>query len=160
MDDSGKYTLAEAHLAFAKQTNGEVWGLLDKRQRSEEEARRMLLAAYTSQYHWLQVGTEVNQQRAEWLIARVYNVLGEAGPAMEHANRCLELTENYRDQMADFDMAFAYEEVARSNAHAGNQREARRYLELATAAGAAIADAEDKEIFMADLEGGDWHGIR
>ena len=62
--------------------------------------------------------------------------------------------------MADFDIAFAYEGVARAYALGGNQQEAKKYLQLASAAGEAIADPEDKEIFVGDLEGGEWHGIR
>ncbi len=160
MEGNEKLTLAEAHLAFAKRTNGEVWGLLEKDQRSEDEDRRMLLAAYASQYHWLHVGTVVNQQRGEWMIARVYTVLGIADQALQHANRCVELTESFKDQMEDFDIAFAYEGLARANALAGNRQEAHRNLELAKAAGEAIADAEDNEIFMADLDCGDWYGVR
>ena len=38
--------------------------------------------------------------------------------------------------------------------------DARNYLALAEAAGQAIADDEDREIFTSDLTGGDWYGLR
>jgi hypothetical protein len=104
--------------------------------------------------------TEANRQRGEWLMARVHTVLGETAPALQHARRSLELSEAYRDQMKDFDIAYAYEGMARANALGGDRATARQYLEKAEAAGRAIADPEDKEIFMGDLEGGAWYGIR
>jgi len=160
MSEVEKYTLEEAHKEFAKRTNGQVWKLLEKAERTDMEDEEMVLAAYACLYHWLDAGTEVNRQRGEWLIARVHTVLGEAAVALQHARRCLELTEAYRDLMKDFDIAYAYEGMARANALGGDRGLARRYLEMAEAAGAAIADAEDKEIYMGDLRAGAWYGIR
>ena len=160
MSEVEKYTLEEAHKEFAKQTNGQVWKLLEKPERTAGEDEEMVLTAYACLYHWLYAGTEVNRQRGEWLIARVHTVLGEAALALQHAKRCLELTEAYRDQMQDFDIAYAYEGMARTNALGGDRAIARRYLDMAEAAGATIANAEDKEIYLGDLKGGAWYGIR
>jgi hypothetical protein len=62
--------------------------------------------------------------------------------------------------MKDFDLAYAYEAVARANALAGNRDEAARYLQLARESGQAIGDAEDKSTFLGDLNGGNWHGFQ
>lgn len=159
MDDEKLYTLAEAHGEFARQLNGEVWELLDTTDRSTVDDERMLYAAWASAYHWLQAGTAVHQQRAEWLLARVYTVLGNAPEAMEHARRCLELTETSSSEMAPFDLAYACEAVARANALAHDEHEAIRYLELAREAGTRITSAEDRQIFEGDLNSGDWYGI-
>jgi hypothetical protein len=160
MSDVEKYTLEEAHKEFAKRINGQVWKLLEKAERTEAEDEEMVLAAYACLYHWSYAGTEVNRQRGEWLIARVYTILGEAALALQHARRFLELTEEYRGQMKDFDIAYAYEGMARANALGGDRATARQYLDMAEAAGKAIADAEDKEIYTGDLNGGAWYGIR
>jgi hypothetical protein len=160
MSEEKKYSFAEAELEFAKRTNGKVWQLLGKSDRSPAEDEQMKLAAYASLYHWLQVGKEVNHQRGEWMIAHVYTVLGESAPALKHAQHCLELTEAFMDQMTDFDIAYAYEGMARANALAGNRETARQFFEKAKAAGEAIANPEDKEIFVGDLESGDWYGIQ
>lgn len=149
----------DVSLRFAKKLHGETWEYLEKPGRTPAENERMIHAAHASCYHWLQVGTGLNHQRGEWLIARVYTVLGHAEPALWHANRCLELTDEYAEQMHDFDRAFAYEGAARANALAGNQGEARRYYELADAHGQAIQDAVDREYFLADLHGGNWFGL-
>jgi tetratricopeptide (TPR) repeat protein len=160
MSEEKTYTAAEAHRHFAIQFNGETWGLLNRTERSKEDNDRMVLAAYASLRHWLEAGTGVHQQRGEWLIARVYSVLGVAESALYHATRCLELTERRATEMEDFDRAYAYEAMARANAVAGNRDEALKYIELAEKAGEAIADAQNKEIFDGDFNGGQWYGLR
>ncbi len=155
-----EYTEAEAHRHFAIQFNGMTWDLLDRAKRTAEEDERMLYSAFASCRHWLEAGTGLHHQRGEWMIARVYAVLGLGEAAVRHANRCLELTEEHADEMEDFDRAFAYEAVARANAVAGNLDEALKYIALAEEAGEAIADEQSKEIFLGDFNGGDWKGLR
>ncbi len=160
MSEAEKFTLEEAHKEFGKRFNGRVWQLLGSEERTPDEDQEMVFAAYASHYHWLQIGTEVNQQRGEWMIAHVHTVLGKTDLALKHAKRCLELTENFREQMADFDIAYAYEGIARANALAGQRDAAKKYLALAQEAGDQIDDPESKEIFGGDIESGDWYGIR
>jgi hypothetical protein len=158
--EESRYTLEEIHLPFAKQIHGRVWQLLDKADRTSAEDEEMLCAAYASLYHWLFAGTEINQQRGHWLISRVAAVLGHGAEALRHATRCQELTEQYSQQMQDFDVAFAFEGVARAHAVLGNAAEAKEYLIRAEEAGRAIRDQEDREIFFDSLYAGDWHGVR
>ncbi|NIM95862.1 MAG: hypothetical protein GTO18_19350 [Anaerolineales bacterium] len=159
MSEEVKFSLDEAHLEFAKKTNGEVWALLEKTDRTADEDEAMEYAAYTSLYHWLRVGTEVNHQRGEWMLAHVYTILGRDELALKHAYRCLNLTEANKGQMEDFDIAYAYEGVARAEALVGNQSEAVKYRQMAIEAGEAVEDEESRNIFTADLEGGDWYGV-
>jgi hypothetical protein len=160
MRDEKSFTETEAHRYFAIQFNGETWNLLEKANRTKEEDERMVCAAFASCRHWLEAGTGVHHQRGEWLIARVNAVLGRGEPALRHAQRCLELTEQHAGEMQDFDWAYAYEAVARANAVAGNPVEAGKYLALAEEAGAAIEDEQNKGIFDGDLSWGDWQGLR
>ena len=160
MTEKATYTEQEAHRHFAASANGQVWELLEKPDRSKVEDELMLYAAHASCYHWLQAGTGLHHQRAEWMIARVYAELGRGEAALWHANRCQELTEQHADLMEDFDHAYAYEAMARANVVAGNRAEALHYLELAEQAGRAIADEESKKFFVGDLSSGDWHGLR
>lgn len=159
MSSEERYTLEEAHKEFAKRTNGQVWKLLEKTDRTPAEDEEMEYAALASLYHWLRAGTQVHHQRGEWLIAHVCTVLGEAESAMKHANRCLELTEAYKNQMEDFDIAYAYEGMARANALSRNRDVAEKFLGMAQSAGEEISDAESKKIFMGDLNSGAWYGI-
>jgi hypothetical protein len=160
VDSQEKYTLDEAQKVFARQSNGKVWNLLDKTDRTAEENDEMIEAAYASLYHWRVVGTEVNLQRGEWMLAHVYTVLGKPKAAIKHANLCITLTGAHRDQMKDFDIAYAFEGMARALALNGTTEEARRYLAQAQTAGEAIAEAEDKQIFLGDLNSGDWYGVK
>lgn len=159
MESEAKVTLDAAHLAFAKQANGEVWSLLNRRDRSPDEDHTMVLAAFASLYHWLAVGRPVHRQRGEWMIAHVFTVLGDVRPALAYAERCMATTEAFREQMADFDLAYAYEGLARAHALAGHGEEARRYLAEALKAGDTILDPDSRTIFDGDVHGGDWHGI-
>lgn len=159
MADEKRYTLEDSHLQFAKQANGRVWQLLNKQDRTPQEAEEMLHAAHASLFHWLQAGTGVNHQRGEWMISRVHAVLGNGPEALRHAKRCAELTEEHAGLMLDFDKAFFLEALARAQALLGNSEEAARHIDLAQQAGDAIADDEDRKIFLEDFKGGDWHGL-
>ena len=144
-------TTREAHVHFAKSLNGRVWELLQATERTGEEDAEMVHAAHASLYHWLQVGTAVHHQRGVWLISHVYAVLGDAVQALAYARRCLELTTEHRVEMADFDVAYAYEGMARALALSGDAEQAEAYRKRAEAAGAEIMDDEAKAIFMGDL---------
>jgi tetratricopeptide (TPR) repeat protein len=160
MIEEQTYTDAEAHRFFAIHFNGQSWDLLNRAERTKEEDELMLYSAQASCRHWLEAGTGVNHQRGEWLIARVYSVLGLGEAALRHAERCLQLSKQHTDLMKDFDWAFAYESVARANAVAGNRDEALQYVELAQKAGDAIEADQDKEILFGDFDRGEWHGLR
>ena len=62
--------------------------------------------------------------------------------------------------MEDFDVAYSHECLARANGSAGNLDEARNQLRLADEAGQAIANEEDRRIFLDDLQAGDWFGLK
>jgi tetratricopeptide (TPR) repeat protein len=160
MSEGRVFTEVEAHRHFAIQYNGKTWGLLEKPDRNQDDDDLMVYAAHTSLAHWREAGTSLHHQRGEWLIARVYAVLGIPEAALYHANRCLALTEEYADLMEDFDRAYAYEGVARANAIAGNREDALKYIDLAVRAGEAIADEQSKETFSGDLDGGEWAGLK
>lgn len=160
MSEEKTYTEAEAHRAFAIQYHGQTWDLMANEDRSPEEDELMIHTAHASCRHWLEVGTGLHHQRGEWLLSRVYAVVGLAGASLRHANRCGELTETHAELMADFDKAFAYECMARANAIAGNREKALEYMRLAEEAGEAIAGEGDRKYFFSDLNAGEWNGLR
>ena len=160
MDETRTYTVQEAHKHFAQSTNGRVWELLQKHNRSSAENDEMLYDAYACAYHWKFAGSAVHQQRGEWLISRVHIVLGHGAEALRHAQRCFELTEANRELMQDFDISYAFEGMARAQAMLGDEKIAKEFYELAQQAGNAIADGEDRSIFMGDFYGGDWFGLK
>ena len=160
MSEEKVYTEEKAERFFAIKHNGVTWSLLEKEDRTPVENELMIHAAHSSCMHWLQAGTPTHHQRGEWLLARVYCELGYSDAALRHAQMCMDLTENHPDMMQDFDKAYALEAVARVNALAGNMDAAKQAFASAEKAGDAIANAEDKKIFVSDLHAGDWHGLK
>ena len=160
MDAAKTFTIDEAHKHFAKTINGRVWELLQKQHRSQDDDDELLHAAHACTYHWRFAGTAVHQQRGEWLISRVHVVLGHGNEALRHAQRCFELTEANRQLMQDFDIAYAFEGMARAQAMLGDQKLADEFLMLAEQAGNVIADEEDRSIFQGDFDQGPWFGLR
>ena len=123
----------------------EVWRLMQTR----EDDDRMLHAAHASRYHWGEAPEckPENLARGEWQVSRVYTVLGRAEPAIWHATRCLDHCE--RNDLGDWDLAYAYEALARAHALGGGD-EAADWKAKAREAGDAIAGPEDREHFDED----------
>jgi hypothetical protein len=126
-----------------------TWTLLDKSDRTADDDALMIHMAHASAYHWLQVGTQENFARSHWLCSRVYCVLGRAEPALYHARFVLAICERHR--IGDFDLAFAYEALARAHAVAGDRAESARWLDRAQAAAADIAEDDDRDLLVSDL---------
>lgn len=127
-----------------------VWTLMDKKDRSQEETGKMIHAAHASRFHWGEIGTAVERERGEWQISRMYTVIGRPEPALYHAKRCLEICQ--QNNIGDWDIAFAYEAMARAYATAGEKALRDEYLELATEAGEKIKDQADKDLVLGDLK--------
>jgi hypothetical protein len=127
-----------------------VWRLLEKEDRSVADDDRMLHMAHASRNHWGQIGQPVNLSRGEWQCARVYSVLGRAEPALYHARRGLEICQAHG--ISDWDLAFAYESLARAHAVAGDAEQSRAWIEQALAAAEDITTDEDRELVLTDLE--------
>ena len=123
----------------------EVWRLMETR----EDDERMVNAAHASAFHWAGAPEckPENRARSEWQISRVYTVLGRGEPAVWHAQRCLEWCESAG--IDDWDLAYAYEALARAHAVSGTG-EADAWKAKAREAGDAIADPEDREHFEED----------
>jgi hypothetical protein len=123
----------------------EVWRLM----RSREDDDRMIHAAHASRFHWGEAPEckPENLARGEWQVSRVYTVAGLAEPALWHAHRCLDICE--ANGLEDWDLAYAFEAVARAYKTAGKDPEAEAYKKLA--AETPVADAGDREHLEEDL---------
>ncbi len=135
------------HRQLGVETFNEAWRLMESR----EDDDRMLHAAHASRFHWGEAPEheQANLGRGEWQISRVYVVLGRSEPAIWHAQRCLQHCEEAG--IGDWDLAYAYEGLARSHALAENA-EADEWKAKARAAGDEIADPEDREHFDEDYK--------
>lgn len=150
MSDSERLTEEQFHKKSAVDLFNAVWDLLDKPERSKSEDDLMVHAAHASRYHWGKVGSPLELERGEWQISRVYSVLKRPEPALYHAGRCLAICEEH--SIGDFDIAFAYEAMARAHALAGEETEASKYAGLAKEAGSKIEKKGDRDYFFTQLE--------
>jgi hypothetical protein len=147
------------HKYFGIELNRLTWSLLCRTDRTAEENELMLNAAHGSNIHWRQVGTAVHFQRGEWLIARVYSELNIPERALFYAERCRKITEDNREDMKDYDIAYADEAMAWAFACSGKHEDANKYLKSAINNGNNISGKEEKEIFEGDLKSGPWYGL-
>ena len=147
----GTGSVTDARLLAAQLFN-DTWRLLEQEKRTQPDDDRMVHSAHASRYHWGQVptATPAHLARGEWQISRVYSVLGRAEPALHHAHRVLEICQE--NGIGDWDLAFAYEALARAHAVAGDAAQARDCTDQALAAAENITDDEDRDLVLADLE--------
>jgi hypothetical protein len=138
------------HRKFAVDLFNLTWSLLDKKDRTNEEDDKMVHAAHASRFHWGEIGEPIHFERGEWQISRVYSVLNRPEPALYHAKRCLEICKE--NNIGDFDIAFAYEAMARAYAIAGKKTDCEKYIRLAKGAGEQIKKKGDKDYFFGELE--------
>jgi hypothetical protein len=123
-----------------------TWDLIGSRADDD----RMLHMAHASRFHWGEAPEckPENLARGEWLVSRVYSMLGRGEPAIWHARRCLDHCD--QNGIGDWDLAYAYEALARAHAVAGNA-EAADWKAKAREAAEGIADPEDREHFDEDF---------
>ena len=150
MSEDEKMTVKEFHRKMAVETNNGVWPFLDKANPTQEDLEEALHMAHASRYHWSKVGQPINIGRAEYVISRVYSAMKRAEPAVYHAKRCLEMTE--QAGVKDFDIAFAYEVMTRAHALAGRKADCKKLRALAQKAIDDVKEPEDKKICQTELD--------
>ncbi len=150
MSEDEKMTVKEFHRKMAVETNNGVWPFLDKANPTQEDLEEALHMAHASRYHWSKVGQPINIARAEYVISRVYSAMKRAEPAIYHAKRCLEMTE--QAGVKDFDIAFAYEVMTRARALAGRKADCKKLRALAQKAIDDVKEPEDKKICQTELD--------
>ncbi len=147
------------HHYMGTEMNMQTWNLLSKEDRNEQEDARMVYFAKASLYHW-QLSPKfepINEQRGQWMISHVFAVLGKGDLALEYAKKTLRLTEEHG--FDDFDLAYAYEAMARAYAALGNSDDCKLWHAKATEFGKLIKGEEDKKYFEGDLASGPWFDI-
>ncbi|NWG11041.1 hypothetical protein HXY33_04735 [Candidatus Bathyarchaeota archaeon] len=138
------------HKKFAVDSFNLVWTLMENKNRTIEENDKMIHAAHASRFQWGEIGTPVEFERGEWQISRMYTVLNRPEPALYHAKRCLDICK--QNNIGDWEIAFAYEAMARAYATAGNKTECEKYIKLAKEAGELIKEKGDKDYLFNELK--------
>ncbi|WP_261130471.1 hypothetical protein [Bacillus sp. Marseille-Q3570] len=145
-----KSELHKFHRKCAVDLFNKVWDLIEKEDRNADEELEMIHAAHTSRHHWGIIGEPVNFARGEWQISRVYAILNVTDRAHYHAQQSLDYC--LENNIGDFDLAYAYEALARAAFVGGHLDKYKEYIELAMDANEAIKGEKDKEIFEMDLK--------
>ncbi|MDZ4121208.1 MAG: hypothetical protein U1C33_02210, partial [Candidatus Cloacimonadaceae bacterium] len=100
------------HEALAPALFNASWDLLEKENRTREEDSKLINMVHASLFHWRQIGTPVNLLRGEWMISHVYALLKHSDAALYHAENGLKIA--LENGIKDFDLAYAYEAMARA----------------------------------------------
>ncbi|MCB0254764.1 MAG: hypothetical protein KDI55_13665 [Anaerolineae bacterium] len=140
---------AQWHRRFAASCNNRAWALSWQETRSDQDNREMLDAAHAASYHWDKVGTALNHARADVTLAHVHALLGHGELALAYARACLAFFEAGNGE--DWDLAFAHMEMALAAVVLGDRDLYDRHYALATQLGQAVADIEDREVFLEEL---------
>jgi len=139
---------------LAAQLFNETWRLMEQEGRSRQDDDRMIHTAHASRYHWGQVPAATPAHLGPRRMADLPRLHGpgpgRAGPALHHARRVLDLCRE--NGIGDWDLAFAFEALARAHAIAGDVGQAREYTDQALAAAEDIAEDEERDLVLADLE--------
>jgi hypothetical protein len=142
----------ETRRALAAALFNRVWDLLSLPERSLEQIDEVIHMAHASRFHWGELAADQPWRlaRGEWLCSRVYAVLERPEPSLWHARRCLAILEA-NGAGEDWDLAAAYEAMARASWVAGDVEAAAGWKARGIDAIATIADVEDRQPIEDDL---------
>ncbi len=156
MSKDNKENVEKCNKYFGPNLFNATWDLIDKGdKRTEEDELMMIHTAHASAYHWRQVGKPINFARSEWQLSRVYSILKRAQQAMYHAQNCLNICKECKknnDEIADWDIPFAFEALARASLVSGANETAEKFLKLAKTEGEKISGDGDKKYFFSEIE--------
>lgn len=126
-----------------------TWDLIDKADRDEADTLKMIHMAHASRYHWGEIGTPLEWSRGEWQISRVYALAGLGESALYHGKHALKYC--LENSIGDFDLAFAYEAIARAYSVLANDAEKQTYKLKAEEASKGIEKKENLDYFLSEL---------
>lgn len=136
------------HRKLAAQTFNQCWELLEA-ERTADNDRELLTVAFTSRYHWLQVGGPREFAISDWMVSRAFAAGGQAAPAIEWAERAESSTP--QDSPA-WMKASMLEGLARAHKTAGDTDSMNHFKALAIEALTLETDENDAALIRAQIE--------
>jgi hypothetical protein len=131
---------------FAVEFNNRAWQLAESAVRTPSETEEMLHAAHAAALHWSRAGTPLHVARAAMLLGHAHGLAGNGRLALRYATASFEHFSSH--DSPDWEMAFAHAVMAGA-AHAyGDPAMHEKHYREAARLGDAIADDEDRAIFM------------
>jgi hypothetical protein len=156
MPKESKLTIEKWHKKQAVDLFNATWTYLDKEKRTKDEDEAMVNASHASRYHWgVRVennwdATPINLGRGDWQLSRVYAVIGDGSRAVHYGKTYLDICK--KEGIKDWDLAYAYEAIARGYAVAGDEKNKAKYLDLAKNATAEVDDKDTRDMLEGDLK--------
>jgi hypothetical protein len=141
-EESAKWTRR-----LAIECNNRAWRLSEAVNRSAEEDEEMLHAAHAAALHWGKVGSELNRARATMLLGHVHALRGLGSSALAYARAAFEYV--VARESPPWEIAFAHAVLANAAAAAGERPLHAKHHAVARTLGAALPDAEEREMFEA-----------
>ena len=139
--------LQKWHRWFAIECNNRAWRLAEAAKRSGVEDAEMLDCEHAAAHHRGKVGTELHRARAEMLLGHVHALLGNGAVALRYARSSCDFVLSHSSPA--WEIAFAHAVLANAGAAAGDRGIHANHYAQAQALGAALDDAEEREIFDA-----------
>jgi hypothetical protein len=133
---------------LATQLYNRCWELLESTRDADGDVE-LLTVAFSSRYHWLNVGLLEQWIVSDWMVARVASAIGDGELALCFATRALRAAQD--NEVPDWLVASTAEGVARAYATTGNVEEFNNYAALATRLIDVIADPEDKSLIASQF---------
>ncbi|NND03655.1 MAG: hypothetical protein HKN91_12800 [Acidimicrobiia bacterium] len=128
----------------------QTWSLLDEPNRSADQDREMLAAAFGSMYHWSVVGEEKNFAVSDWQVARVLATVGATELAQQFADQALRRAVD--GNLGPFLIGCGHEVLARVAAAKGDEDARKNHLARADDILSIIEDPEERDVLKADLD--------
>lgn len=140
----------DQHRRHAIECNNPAWQLAEKPGITPDETDQLLNLAHGAAYHWGVVGTPLHVARADMLLARAHTIAGNGDLALRHAQRSHDFLST--QDCADWEVAFSHAILAHAHCVSDHPSEHERLPSEAKALGEAIADPEDRKVFLATFE--------
>lgn len=126
-DTQPPFDVQRAHRWFAVELNNLSWEIVEADSRTDKQLEQMIHAAHGACYHWMQVGTLINHQRAYNLLAHAYLTVGDVDMALRYAMKCLAVGEQTGDMQDAFDLTTKHGIVAMTSNLAGQTKQANEH---------------------------------
>ncbi|PKM64155.1 MAG: hypothetical protein CVU96_04255 [Firmicutes bacterium HGW-Firmicutes-20] len=137
------------HKSLAAELFNKTWDYLDNKVRSSQDDLDMITLAHASLYHWMQVNNPEYMYIGYWQISRVYAMLNLGDTALMFAKASLKVCVDHAFE--GFNLAYAYEAMARSHAINNQKEEAKEYSQRAVDESEKIMKQEHREMLLSDL---------
>jgi hypothetical protein len=150
MSETQPFDAKAAHQHFSAENFNKTWDYIERTDRSPEDDMAMLHTAIASLWHWCQRddATPENFSVGYWQVSRVYNLIKQPNNARTYGLLALE----HAKELGAFLKGYAYETLARAEMGSGNRVAMYHYLDKAREMAGQIADEEDRQLLLTDLE--------